>query len=134
VSTKSVLVKAYWSIGLVERAHPVLRRAYQIITEELQGSGTTKELNLQITVKAVNNTAGPDSLVPTLLVFGAYPRISTLNPPASTITQQATAVRKAIAEVAKIRAKRQVNNALNQSNSPSVKAIHDLPLNSDVLV
>jgi hypothetical protein len=91
----------------------VLRRVYQIITEELQGSGTTKELNLQMAVKAVNDTAGPDSLVPTLLVFRAYPRISTLNPPAPTITQRATAVRKAMAEVAKIRAKRQVNNALN---------------------
>jgi hypothetical protein len=112
----------------------VLRRAYQIITEELQGSGTTKELNLQIAVKAVNDTAGPNGLVLTLLVFGAYPRISTLDPPAPTITQQATAVRKAMAEVAKIRAERQVNNALNQRNSPSVKAIHDLPLNSDVLV
>ena len=72
MSTKSVLVKAHWSIGLVERAHPVLRRAYQIITEELQGSGTTKELNLQMAVKVVNDTAGPNSLVLTLLVFGAY--------------------------------------------------------------
>ncbi|KAI2634264.1 hypothetical protein GGS26DRAFT_553076 [Hypomontagnella submonticulosa] len=26
-------------------------------------------------VKAVNDTAGPDGLVPTLLVFGAYPRL-----------------------------------------------------------
>jgi hypothetical protein len=39
-----------------------------------------------------------------------------------------------MAEVAKIRAEKQVNNALNQRNSPSVKAIHDLPFNSDVLV
>jgi hypothetical protein len=51
----------------------VLRRAYQIITEELHGSGTTKELNLQIAIKAVNDTTGPDGLVPTLLVFSAYP-------------------------------------------------------------
>lgn len=28
---------------------------------------------LQMAVKAVNDTAGPDGLVPTLLVFGAYP-------------------------------------------------------------
>jgi hypothetical protein len=91
----------------------VLCRAYQIITEELQGLGITKELNLQMAVKAVNDTADPDGLVPTLLVFGAYPRISTLDPPAPTITQQATAVHKAMAEVAKIRAEIQVNNALN---------------------
>jgi hypothetical protein len=70
----------------------------QIITEELQGSGTTKELNLQMAVKAVNDTAGPDGLVPTLLVSGAYPRISTLDPPTPTMTQRATAVGKAMEE------------------------------------
>ena len=57
----------------MERAHLVLQRVYKIITEELQGQGTTKEINLQIAVKAVNNTASLDSLVPTLLVFGVYP-------------------------------------------------------------
>jgi hypothetical protein len=60
--------------------------------------------------------------------------MSTLDPLAPTVTQRATAVRKTMAEVAKIRAERQVNNALNQRNSLSVKAIHDLSLNSDVLV
>jgi hypothetical protein len=134
VITKSVPVEAYWSIGLVERAHPVLRRAYHIITEELQGTGTTKELNLQMAVKAVNNTAGPDGLVPILLVFSAYPRISTLDALAPTITQRASAVRKAIEEIAKVRAERQVNNTLNQRNGLSVEAIYNLLLNSDVLV
>ena len=41
--------------------------------EELQDLGTTKELALQIVVKAANDTASPDSLVPILLVFSAYP-------------------------------------------------------------
>jgi hypothetical protein len=85
-------------------------------------------------VKTVNDTTGPNSLVLTLLVFRAYPQISTLNLSAPTITQQATVVYKAIAEVAKIRAERQVNNALNQRNSLLIKAIHNLPLNSDVLI
>jgi hypothetical protein len=31
---KAVLVEAYWSVRLVERAHSALRRAYQIITDE----------------------------------------------------------------------------------------------------
>ena len=43
-------------------------------------------------VKAVNNTAGPDGLVPTLLVYGAYLRISNLNPPALSIIEQAAAI------------------------------------------
>ena len=53
-------------------------------------------------VKAINNTARPDGLVPTLLVFGAYPRIVTANPPAPLISQQASAIRKVIDEVTKV--------------------------------
>ena len=36
-------------------------------------------------VKAVNNTAGPNRLIPTLLVYRAYPKIGNLNPPAPSI-------------------------------------------------
>ena len=133
ISTKSVPVEAHWSVGLVERAHPILRRAYQIITEELQG-GSTKELILQMAVKAVNDTAGPDGLVPTLLVFGAYPRMSNLDPPAPSVAERATAIRKAMVEIAKLRAKKLVNNALHHRNGPDTTLVHDLPLNSEVLV
>ena len=56
-------------------------------------------------VKAVNNTAGPDRLVPTLLVYKAYPRISNLDPPAPSITEQAATIRKAMAEIVKLQAK-----------------------------
>ena len=34
ISTKAVLVKVYWSVGLVKRAHLALQRAYQIITDK----------------------------------------------------------------------------------------------------
>ena len=56
-------------------------------------------------VKAINNTAGPNRLVPTLLVYRAYLRISKLDPPAPSIMERATVVRKAIAEIVKLRAK-----------------------------
>ena len=36
-------------------------------------------------VKAVNNTTGLDGLVPTLLVYGAYLRISKLDLPALSV-------------------------------------------------
>ena len=39
-------------------------------------------------VKAINNTAGPDGLVPTLLVYGAYLRISNLDPPTPSNIEQ----------------------------------------------
>jgi hypothetical protein len=84
--------------------------------------------------KAVNDSAGPDGLVPTLLVYGAFPRMTNHDLPSHTITQRAKTIRKATAEIQKIRAKRQVSDALHTRNGPSTTTIHDLPLNSDVLV
>ena len=56
-------------------------------------------------VKAVNNTASPNGLVPTLLVYGAYLRISKLDPPAPSVIERAAVIRKAIAEIVKLQAK-----------------------------
>jgi hypothetical protein len=85
-------------------------------------------------VKAVNDTAGPDGLVPTLLVYGAYPRMTNLDPPAPSIIDRATAIRKAMSEIAKLQAKQAVSSALNHCNGPDITSVHDLPLNSEVLV
>ena len=43
-------------------------------------------------VKAINNTAGPNKLVPTLLVYRAYLRINKLDSPALFITEQVAAI------------------------------------------
>ena len=134
ISTKCVPVEAAHSIGLVERYHAPLRKAYEVIREELKGDNINKAFVLQMAVKAVNDTAGPDGLVPTLLVFGSYPRMTPYDPPAPTITQRAAAVRKAITEVSKLHAKRQVTAALRARNGPNVEDIHALALGSDVLV
>ena len=53
-------------------------------------------------VKAVNNTASFDGLVPIFLVYGAYLRISKLDPSALSITEQAAVIRKAMAEIVKL--------------------------------
>ena len=56
-------------------------------------------------IKAINNTASPNGLVPTLLVYGAYLRISKLDPPAPSVIERAAIIRKAIAEIVKLQAK-----------------------------
>jgi len=56
-------------------------------------------------VKAVNNTTSPNRLVPTLLVYGTYLRMGNLDPSALSIMERAAAIRKAIAKIAKLRAK-----------------------------
>jgi len=85
-------------------------------------------------VKAVNDTASLDGLVPTLLVYGAYLRISNLNLPALSIIEQAAVIRKAIAEIVKLQAKQTVNNALYYRNRPNTTLVYNLPLNSKVLI
>ena len=51
-----------------------------------------KELALQMAVKAVNNIISPNRLVPTLLVYKAYPRINNLNPFTPSIMEQAAVI------------------------------------------
>jgi len=85
-------------------------------------------------VKAVNDTASPNGLVPTLLVYGAYPRISNLGPPTLSIMERAAAIRKVMAKIVKLRAKQTINNALYYHNGPNTTLVHNLPLNSEVLI
>jgi hypothetical protein len=71
IKVKEVPIKVYNSIRKVERYYAPLCRVYEIISLELEDA--SEELTLQMAVKAINNSAGPDRLVPTLLVFSAYP-------------------------------------------------------------
>jgi hypothetical protein len=132
ITLKAVPVEAHHSIGKVERYHALVKRAYEIIAVELPD--LDKDMALQMAFKAVNDSAGPDGLIPTLLVYGAYPRMSEFDAPAPTVTQRATAIRKAMEELAKLKAKRKVQDALNMRNGPNTDGIHKLTLNSDVLV
>lgn len=134
IKTLQTLVEAHHSIGLVERYHASPRRAFEIISQELKGMNISKDMILQMSVKALHDTAGPDGIVPTLLVFGSYPRMSELDPQAPSISQRSLAISKAMKEVRKLRALRQVTEALRQRNGPSNVELHKLPLHSDVLV
>ena len=60
--------------------------------------------------------------------------MSNLDPPAPSVIDRAVIIRKAMAEIVKLRAKQTVNSALYHRNGPDTTPIHDLPLNSEVLV
>ena len=63
--------------------------------------------------KALNDTTSLDSLVPTLLVFGIYPRMTKLDAPSPIVTQCANVVKKAMVEIYKLCVEQQVANALS---------------------
>ena len=118
-------MEAHWSIRKVEKYHVPMRHAYDIIQAETRGI-ISKNAMLQMAFKAVNDTAGPDGLVPTLLVFGAYPRIVMDSPPSPSQQQRANAMAKAMSELCKLKARRGVQDALNARNGPDT--IQTLPL------
>jgi hypothetical protein len=70
-------------------------------------------------VKAINNSAGPDGIVPTLLVFGIYPRITEGSALSPSVIQRAEAIRKTTKEIRRLYTKRQVKDTLTIRNGPN---------------
>ena len=95
----------------VERYHPPLRAAYRKLRSSLSSKETDADM-LQLAVKAVNDTIGPEGLCPTLLVFGALPRPAR-NLPASTQLARSDALEQAMKAVEKEHAHRKVQFGLN---------------------
>ncbi|KAL0929476.1 uncharacterized protein CTRU02_204398 [Colletotrichum truncatum] len=126
-------VEAHWAVGKVERAHAPLRRAYDILHTELSHN-TDDETILQMAIKALNDTAGPYGIVPTLLVFGTYPRINKDSPPSPEIVQRAEAAQKARKLLQGIRAEVEINRAINTRNGPNIQQVLSLPIQSEVMV
>jgi len=81
---------------------------------------------LQIAIKAVNNIVRPNSLVLTLLVFRAYPRLIELDLLNLLVEQRAKTIKKAIKEVQRLYIQRRVNNTLTTRNRPNTLYIHNL--------
>jgi hypothetical protein len=93
-----------------------------------------KKMMLQMIVKAINDTADSDELMSTLLIFDVYSRMHVMNSSISSINQRAMTIEKVMTEVRKFRAERQIADALNTRNDLIVISIHDLLLNSNVLI
>ncbi len=119
----------------VERYHAPLRSAYKKIRDSLPRSETDDEC-LQLAVKAVNDTIGPEGLIPTLLVFGAIPRPATTEQSKCQM-ERAKALDLAMDSVRKEQAKRRINFGL-QTKGPKAmehsEKLRNLPAGSPVYV
>ena len=119
ITCKQVSIKAYQSVGKVERYYRLLYYAFKILYAKLSRLFTDKAI-LQIAVKAVNNTARLDRLVPILLIFSAFPQMNTDLPLFQLILKRAKAIAKAIKALQKAAAERQLNAVLYSHNGPNV--------------
>ena len=77
IMMKNVPVETHHFIDQIERYHDLFRKIYLIIASKIPG--IDPDLNLQMTLKTINDSIEPYGLVPTLLVFGAYSRMTELN-------------------------------------------------------
>ena len=84
--------------------------------------------------KAINDSAKPNGLIPTLLVFRVYPRIIKLDTLSPIVAQRATAIKKAIVEIYKLQAKQQIADALGICNRPKTNIVYSLLLSLPILV
>jgi hypothetical protein len=134
IKIKEVPVEAYNSISIVERYYTLLYCLYKIIQDKLKDKNIDKKIILQIAVKAVNNSAGPNRLVPTLLVFSIYLQLTEIDLLSLSVTKKAEAIRAAIKKVRQLYIERQVQDILAIYNSPDIKIILDLLLQSDIQV
>ena len=105
-----ILVEAHNSISKVEWYYTPVRRVYELFLKSFPE--ISKEERLALLVKCVNDIAGPDGLVPTLLVFGAYLRILSSKGLLASTLERAKAIEKGIEEVRKCYAVRKVHEAL----------------------
>jgi hypothetical protein len=131
---KEVPVEAYNSVSKIKRYHSFLRQAYKIICDKLRDTKTSTEVSLQIAIKTINDSAGPDGIIPTLLVFGAYPRITNNSALSPTTTKKTEAIRKTSNKIRQYYTKRHIEDALRIRNGLDITAIFKLPIQSDVKV
>jgi hypothetical protein len=75
IEIKKIPVEAHNNIGKIKRYYQPLRRVYKIIRDEFQDEINAKTA-LQMAVKTINNSAGPNGIMLTLLVFGVYFRMT----------------------------------------------------------
>ncbi|KAI1003567.1 hypothetical protein K3495_g4641 [Podosphaera aphanis] len=85
-------------------------------------------------VKAINDSVVPHGLILTLLVHGAYPRLTQESAPFPSILARAEAIDKTMKQITQIQAKRGVRDVLAIRKGPNNSHIMSVPLNSEVLV
>jgi len=105
------------SLGAGETYHSMLRRIYNKVGMEFPK--IPAEVRLSLSVKAMNDSAGPDGLVPSLLVFGVLPTMPIVRARSTTQEQRIEAMAEACNESEKIIAQRCVQHGLQHRPPPA---------------
>lgn len=96
---KNAPIEAHHSIHLIEQYHRSLSRVYSIITNKI--SDIKPNFALLMSFKVIYDLMGQNNVVSSLIVFGAYPRITRPNASSSSIAVHVKAMKKSIDEFRK---------------------------------
>ncbi len=125
-------IESHYSINMIKRYHDSLRRVYAIIVSKILDIDSNSIL--QMIFKALNDSTDFNDLISILLVFDAYSRMIEMNVSFSTITQRSITTHKTMKKIRESMTFCQINDVLNMWNDSTTILIHNLSLNSFVLV
>lgn len=119
-------IEANSILGLAERYHGPLRNIYRKLRIFRQNVNAEKAL--ACAAKAMNDTLGPEGLVPSALIFGEFPRV--FNPSESNTTRLTNNERAELDQVARQEMEQQMVSlilklALHHAVSPSSDRVYE---------
>jgi Reverse transcriptase (RNA-dependent DNA polymerase) len=115
-------IESHNSLGIGERYHAPLRQVYDKILADFPG--TDAVVALQLAVKTMNDSLGPEGLVPSYLVFGTLPRFPGLPSPHRPQAARLQAMYSARQEYDSIVARIRVQRALKSRTASAVDAVY----------
>lgn len=132
VETKTGPVESDNSSLIIECYHGPLRRAFRLI--KFESSDLSNEKILQLAVRSIKDSIGPDALVSPLLVYGALPRPGFRTEiPVPTMLQRTVALRNATHKMKEHFAHTHIPSGLRAQDGPDRSDIRKAQMNSPVL-
>ena len=124
IVSKEKPTESHNSLSLCERYHPIIRRVFRKIRSEYPDFDI--HVALSLAVYAVNTTTSPNGLTPSLLVFGAIPKLplGSLRSLSNTQKEGSAAMRAAREEMLGITAERRIAAALKRRHPRLQRFIH----------
>lgn len=121
-------IEAHSSLGIGERYHQPLRNTYRKAKLSMASHIPDSSI-LAMCVKAMNDTLGPEGLVPSALVFGVYPSTHVFEEPRDpkpTLQERAKLANTIRAEMDSQMALLRVNRALRHDVPPASDSVYEI--------
>ena len=112
-------VESHNSLGTGERYHQPLRRVFSVL--RARRPNLDPEVLLRYAIKGINDTMGPEGLVPSLLVFGVVPSFPTVHAELPAQKERLAALDAARKEMETVTSELRVQQALRSKLPPASK-------------